>query len=236
MIPSVAIVFGTYNRLPHLKRAIESARECSYGVEHTFVIVDGGSTDGSREWLREQPDVNLICQSGDLTGAVSAFNLGFAWAVRHKADYVAHLNDDCEVLTQTLFIQAVDALYWDRYAGAVALATDTRGTFGFEDIHGYIYPTFGVVRREAGMAVARAQGDPTGETWWNPIYRTYAADSEFGCWLHKLGYKVIARDDLLVHDVRCDDELRRLNDCDNPNRLDSLLFWSRWRDASSIRP
>src|SRR4051812_38339674 len=95
----VAAVFATYNRIIHLKNAVESLRAAMRsGIEHDIIVVDGGSTDGSREWLAAQSDVILIGQRGPLTGAVKAFNLGFSYAVENDYEYVFHFNDDAVLL------------------------------------------------------------------------------------------------------------------------------------------
>lgn len=73
---SLAVVLGSYNRLPSLCISLDSVRRCA-GMPVTFYVVDGGSTDGAREYLAALPDVVLIGQRGPLTGAVRAFNLGF---------------------------------------------------------------------------------------------------------------------------------------------------------------
>lgn len=233
----LAVVFGTYNRLSFLRVAIESAREAAKSAGGCdFIVVDGGSTDGSREWLALQEDVILIGQRGELTGAVWAFNLGFAYAVDEKYDYVFHYNDDAEIITPDAFATAVAIMEDDPLVGEVAFANDLRGDFGFEEVHGLVYANFGLVRRKAGMQVAKAYGDRTGRNWWNPIYRTYGADSEFGIWLFKLGYNIHAAYDLRVHDYagKTQDELREKNLGNDPNRPDSKLFWARWPNLASF--
>jgi glycosyltransferase involved in cell wall biosynthesis len=88
---NISIVSGTYNRIEYLKNMMQSARACiPRGLDHEFVIVDGGSDDGSLEWLREQADTVLI-EDGNLVGAISAFTRG---AFRACGDYVVMANDD----------------------------------------------------------------------------------------------------------------------------------------------
>lgn len=228
---SVGIVFGTYNRLALLKRAIASIRRGIGDLRHEIIVVDGGSTDGSSEWVVEQPRVTLIQQEGPLTGAVAAFNLGFGHAVDQGHPWVMHLNDDAEIVTPRAIVSAVARMESDVTIGEVAFELDLRGDWGFEYINGAPYANFGVIRRDAGIAVAKAQGDPTGRVWWNPIYRTYGADTEFGCWLWKLGYQVFPGKGLRVHDLNAQDELR----AGNVAIADSEKFWSRWRNESFDR-
>ncbi len=229
---TLAVVFGTFNRLPLLRKAVESVRNATGSLSYKIIIVDGGSTDGGRQWLATQSDVVLIEQEGPPTGAVKAFNLGFSYAVEHRFDFVAHLNDDAEVITKDGFVDAINILNSNPKIGEVAFAFDLYGNWGFDHVNGKPYANFGVVRREAGEAVARAQGDPTGKNWWNTIYKTYGADSEFGVWLWKLGWEVYTANHIQVHDCQAMDDLRKLNDAANPDRLDSKLFWMRWQNET----
>jgi len=234
--PQVVVVLGTYNRLSFLKDAICSARRAIGGLTYKIVVVDGGSVDGSQKWLHEQPDVHLIEQSGPLTGAVVAFNLGFGYAVDVGSEFVMHINDDCIIEGVNAIRIAADMLVANPSAGAVAFQFDLRGPWVHEFVHSYVYVNFGLIRTRAGKQVAIKQGDPTGRKWWNPIYYTYGADSEFGVWLHHLGWGVIPSSELRVHDRagETQDELRELNQANNPARPDSTLFWKRWPHDSSV--
>ena len=61
--PYVSYVTGTYNRLVFLKHMIDTFRKSiGTGLTYELILVDGGSTDGSIEWMKQQPDVVLIEQ------------------------------------------------------------------------------------------------------------------------------------------------------------------------------
>jgi hypothetical protein len=76
------------------------------------------------------------------------------------------------------------------------------------------------------MAVARAQGDPKGKNFWNPIYKTYCADTEFGLWMWALGYQIYKGVGLRVHDCQAKDTLRKTNGTDV--NICQNLFKERW--------
>jgi hypothetical protein len=178
--------------------------------------------------------VTLIEQEGALTGAVAAFNLGFGHAVDQGYPYVMHFNDDAELATEDMLAAAIRIMDQAPSMGALAFEHDLRGAWGFESVHGLVYPNYGIIRREAGMQAARLQGDPKGRAWWNPIYRTYAADCELACWLYGLGLEIYAAKGLRVHDAKAEDELSQRNQRDNPSRPDSVCFWQRWPNQAAI--
>lgn len=231
---SVAIVLGTYNRLGSLQRAIASIRIAVGAHPYRIVISDGGSSDGTLPYLARCADVH--CIDGGLEGAVVAFNRGFAWAVDQGFDYVMHLNDDAEIIAVKPPAIAAAIVLLETYPqiGEVAFEFDLRGDWGFDTVNGAPYANFGVVRREAGIAVAKAQGDPTGRAWWNPLYRTYGADSEFGCRLWQLGWWVYPARGLRVHDLQHQDALRAQNASHNRHG-DSDKFWARYNHVDLRR-
>ncbi len=52
--PVISVVIGTYNRIKFLKLAINSVRKDLENFSHEIIVVDGGSTDGSIQWLTKQ--------------------------------------------------------------------------------------------------------------------------------------------------------------------------------------
>lgn len=87
--PTFSVVIPTYNRLNLLKRTLSSVhwqRHKNYEV----IVVDDGSTDGTREWLLTQRErVRGITQENGGPGA--ARNVGIREA---RGDYVAFLDSD----------------------------------------------------------------------------------------------------------------------------------------------
>jgi glycosyltransferase involved in cell wall biosynthesis len=69
----VSVVSGTFNRLVMLQKMVYSVRQSTAGLSYEIVLCDGGSTDGTLAWIKQQPDIRLI-EHGELRGAIAAFN------------------------------------------------------------------------------------------------------------------------------------------------------------------
>lgn len=105
---TVSVVLGTYNRGKLLRHALESVRDNARSIRHEIIVIDGGSTDGSLEWLIQQKDVITIVQHnrGEFRGRAIErrswgyfMNLGFKTA---QGKYVLMISDDCVLLPHAL--------------------------------------------------------------------------------------------------------------------------------------
>lgn len=214
----LSVICGTYNRFAVLKEFVASVRQSVSQVSYEIVICDGGSTDGSREWLAAQKDVVLI---GDryLDGAVAAFNRAYEMS---RGAFIANLNDDCVVEGDAL-ARGVEYLLGHPDVGQVAFAVLSGATKEavVNTIFNIPYANFGITRREAAEQVATITGG-----FWNPIYRTYAADCEHSAWVHRLGWKIAPMPAARVLDVRQEDALRTRNEI-LANR-EGRRFYARW--------
>ncbi len=59
MIKQVDVIVVTYNRLKYLKTFVRMLK-LSTNYPHRIIVVDNGSTDGTREWLSEMVDSGKI--------------------------------------------------------------------------------------------------------------------------------------------------------------------------------
>lgn len=155
--PLLSIVLGTYERFARLRRCIEGVRRGTR-VDYELVVVDGGSVDGSVEWLRQQPDVRLFVEE-DRGGCCKAYDWGFRMA---RGRYVTWLNDDSYPL-EGAFGEAIGVLERDDMGdvGMVSLyhthddpwnelhGFDEGGTrYRVMHVRGLPYANFGLLRRE----------------------------------------------------------------------------------------
>ncbi len=89
----VTVVIPNYNGMSYLETCLRSVSRQT-GVSMELLVVDNGSTDGSREFIREHfPKIRLLCLKKNL-GFCGAVNRGIRAA---KTPYVILLNNDTEV-------------------------------------------------------------------------------------------------------------------------------------------
>ena len=94
---NISVIIPTYNRKHTLSRAINSVIDQTY-EPFEIIIVDDGSTDGTKEWLAKRyPDVQYIYQPN--SGVSVARNVGIKSA---QGDWISLLDSDDEWLSQKL--------------------------------------------------------------------------------------------------------------------------------------
>lgn len=153
--PELSIVVATYQRRARLERCLTRTRE-AIKVRYEFVLVEGGGSDGSAEWLVRQPDVRLHVER-PRQGCCGAYDVGFRMA---RGEFVMWLNDDAYLLPGAIeaalgFLGAqgdvgIVAFYhnhaqpWNELHGF-----DRDGLrFGVLHVRGHPYANFGLLRRQ----------------------------------------------------------------------------------------
>lgn len=96
--PYLSVITATFNRVQYLREAIASVHDQGRDdVEH--IVVDGGSTDGTLEWLRTQKEFQVRLITGPDEGVYDAWNKGLRAA---RGAVVVFLNSD-DVLADGAF-------------------------------------------------------------------------------------------------------------------------------------
>jgi glycosyltransferase involved in cell wall biosynthesis len=113
--PQISIVTPSFNMLSYLKRCCASIGD-QEDVRCEHIVADGGSHDGSAEWLRQNENVTAMVEPDK--GMYDALNKGFR---RARGDILGHLNCDEQYLPGALAFVAeymarhpdIDVLFGD---------------------------------------------------------------------------------------------------------------------------
>lgn len=96
----ISIITPTYNNLSYLRRNVLSIKDQQTRSEIEHIIIDGGSTDGTREFLSDlNDDFRMRWISEKDRGMYHALNKGLEMA---SGDIIGHLNSDEQYLPETL--------------------------------------------------------------------------------------------------------------------------------------
>lgn len=227
----VSVVLGTYNRLPFLKATLASVRASQIGVPYEIIVVDGGSADGTIEWLTEQRDIISIIQHNRETVDGKSrrkrswgyfMNLGFKCA---EGRYICMISDDSVVHPDTLAngVQHFEreiaggrrmggvAFYWrswpeeDKYRVGASLGN-------------YRMVNHGLFLREALERVGWID---------DTLYDFYCADSDLALKIWHAGYEIVACPDALLEHFEWADPKMREHNLANL-KIDWDKYTARW--------
>jgi GT2 family glycosyltransferase len=214
MITKVSVVLGSYNRLPFLKGSIQSIRDNGISVPYEILVVDGGSTDGSIQWLSKQKDIITIVQHnhGTFLGKkLERKSWGYFMNLAFKAaqgEYICMVSDDTVLLPQAIMngVHHIEALQEQgRNVGAAAFYWRNNwpideGYMVSRTFHNVIFVNHGLYVRSALQEINWIDEDR---------YQFYCADLDVCYRLHKAGYEIVDVPDAYVehffyasHDAR----------------------------------
>jgi glycosyltransferase involved in cell wall biosynthesis len=225
-VKKISVVSGTYNRLPLLRRYVQSVRKSVGALEYEIILVGVKGDTETLEWCRAQGDVKLIVQEG-LLGAIKAFNAG-AWAADPDSEYVCLFNDDIVVEGKSCY-SAYQYLEEHPQTAMIAFAHKYQRRGG-DKTKGRVQGAMGYPYGQCCM-VRRWMGDYAG--WWGTEgMKTYGGDTRLSLRLWEMGYPTSAIPECSVIDFEHDDELRRINNDtpqNNPTHPDLVIFNKHWK-------
>lgn len=101
-MPEVSILLTCYNHLRYLPAAYQSALDQTF-QDYEILVIDDGSTDGTREWLKEREGGKMRCIFNEKNlGTYATLNVGLQASTGR---YVAIFNDDDLWLPDKLMAQ-----------------------------------------------------------------------------------------------------------------------------------
>ena len=87
----VTAVVVTYNRVNLLQRVVKALESQTIGL-YKILVVNNGSTDGTKEWLDSQTNLTVIHQ--DNVGGSGGFYRGINEASKEETDWIWCMDDD----------------------------------------------------------------------------------------------------------------------------------------------
>jgi GT2 family glycosyltransferase len=229
--PVISIVSGSYNRRKFIEATLNSIRNNGITVPYEIIIIDGGSSDGTMEYLVKQKDVITIVQHNrEIVSGKSVkkhswgyfMNLAFQMA---KGKYVLMVSDDALLVPDSVmnaYNHFEAQLKAGRKVGAAAFYFRNYPN----EIQYYVSRTLGeTITVNHGMYLV----DALEAAGWieEDAFKFYYADYDLCLKIRQKGYEIIDSPDSYVeHTMYVATDVRNSNSINDDN-LEDLV--NRWR-------
>lgn len=186
----LAIILGTYNRLPMLKKCLNSFLG-KIKTDYTVTVIDAGSTDGTLEYLHRFKKKIYIVMDGEKIGQTKSLNKVLALM---KSKYFCWISDD-NVLQPEIFDKAVRILDTHDDIGMVGLKVkDVTGPYTGHAYIGGISPA-GILNVNQGMLRLNLMKQVG---YFDEKFPDYGMDTDLTTRILLSGYKVVYTKDVAI--------------------------------------
>lgn len=227
----ISIVIATFNRKRMLINCIESIRSNGITVPYETIVIDGGSEDGTTDWLSKQQDIltiihhNRVSRDGHVAMKRSwgyFMNLGFRSA---EGKYICMLSDDLYIHPNSI-MNAYNLLEDDKEQALGACAFPFRDCFISEQFFIYkacedkILVNHGMYRRKLLARLGWIDEEN---------YQFYLADTDLSLKIWNLGYQIAVSYNSIIEHFRYEFDPKRCENlaCSNESQ-DYMRFTEIW--------
>ncbi|MCB4457209.1 glycosyltransferase family 2 protein [Leisingera sp. McT4-56] len=228
--PKISMVIGSFNRRKLLQLCIDAVRKELEGESYEIIVVDGGSTDGTVEWLTQQKDIISLIQHnrGEWNGKkidrkpwAYFMNLAFKCA---SGKYICMLSDDSLIVPGAI-VNGVD-LFDEMLEQGVKLGGvafyfrdyPVRKKYAVAINVGNLYVNHGLYLNAAMKEVGYCDED----------YHFYFSDTDLCLKMKAAGYRVIrSKTSFVEHYFEATPEIRASNN-DDRKEQDRMRLISKW--------
>lgn len=229
--PIISIILGTYNRKNFLREAIRSIRNNNISIPYEIIVIDGGSNDGSLEFLLNQKDIITIVQHNRgkwKNKPIKKRSWGYFMNIAFKAchgDYIVMLSDDCIILPNSI-INAYKIFLKNKNRKVGAVAFYFRD-YPIQKYYSVLYTFKHTLFVNHGMYSKKALGDVGYIDEDN--YDFYYADGDLCAKMWVKGYEIVDSEKSIVeHFFHANENVRESN---YQNKYANFrTFKKRWRN------
>ncbi len=231
----ISVVIGSFNRFNLLKLCIDAVREELNDFNYEIIVVDGGSVDGTTEWLLQQKDIITIIQHnrGEWQGKPIErrswgyfMNLGFKAA---QGKYICMLSDDSLIIPGAIkngYKLFEEQTKQGKKIGGVAFYFrdyPVRKKYAVAVNIGNLYVNHGLFLNKVLKEVDYISEDE---------YHFYFADTDLALKIKEKGYDIIAsKNSFVEHYFEATPEIRASNN-DDKKEKDRLWLINKWTKKS----